>query len=708
MIRRSLRILTFAALVTTVIGQAPQQPTQAPDEIIRISTALVQTDVVVVDKNESVVSDLKLEDFELYENGKKQEIKFMEFVSVDEGRRAEGTRPDALIVPEEARRELGARDVRRVIAFLVDDLTIPHADLVTVRQTLSDFVENQMREGDLVAIIRTVGGKGLLQQFTSDRRILRRAIAQLTVATNPYAAFNNPDFEKLQRNPSMASDTETEEAARASGELTFEDIGSQNIESANDDTTRYTRGMLALSTAANVIESLRVIPGRKSMVLFSSGVPIFEASRSGAVYTSVTELLRHVSDQAVRSGVVINTVDPRGLKATPGVVGFAETPARSGLDAVTPGFGRGASDVAVFGEALRGGAEHLSLRSLSNITGGVSVVSSNDIKAGVEKALARSRAYYLLAYTPSESFDDKFHKLDIKVKRPGARVFKHSGYVAREDRRAAPRTKEEQIAAAVRSPLAARDVDVSATLSLRHMPAGKAELGIYALIDATKIKFKEDAGKYRTSYDVAGFIYDEVGKVRGGFSETINSTLTAEEYRSALATGLPYYANTQMSPGYYQLRLVVRETETGNLGTLSRYIEIPDLKKGRLSMSSIFLHAVNPPNASQPIPLLALRRLPRQQDLRYSAIIYNPKMEAGKSQLRSQLIISQGGKVLFREPEQPVTTPGADATQLVKIGQIGLSKVQPGRYMLTLIVTDPLAAKGNQTLSRSIDFVVTN
>jgi hypothetical protein len=76
--------------------------------------------------------------------------------------------------------------------------------------------------------------------------------------------------------------------------------------------------------------------------------------------------------------------------------------------------------------------------------------------------------------------------------------------------------------------------------------------------------------------------------------------------------------------------------------------------------------------------------------------------------VRSQLIISQGGKVLFREPEQEVEMKGTDASQLVKIGQLALGKVQPGRYVLTLVVTDPLADKGSQTLTRSVDFTVTN
>jgi VWFA-related protein len=704
--------LSLTLLVGAAIAQAPQTATRQQqqddqDDVVRISSQLVQTDVVVTDKNDRIIPDLKLEDFELYDNGRRQDLKFLEFVSVDAPTpRVEGVRPEALRAAGDPALNPAARDVRRIIAFVVDDLTIPHANLPTVREAISSFVETQMGAGDLVAIVRTVGGKGLLQQFTSDKQLLRRAIAQLNVTTNPYGAFDQQDSGRLNSVPTPAGGDEMSGAR----ETFLDDIGAQDISNPSDDTVRYTRGLLSLATADSIIESLRELPGRKSMVLFSSGIPVFETNASGAVYTSVSQLLNRVTDHAVRAGVVINTVDPRGLAATPGVKGFGATPARSSLGSVDPSFGRGGSDLAVFGNPLEGAIGHASLRTLSDTTGGVTVVNANDIRAGVERVVARSRGYYVLAYTPSLPFDNKFHKLEVKVRREGARVFKHAGYFAREDRREAPKTKEEQISAAVRSPLARRDIDVSATLGLRFAPGGRGDLGISVLIDPSKMEFKQEGGKYRTSYDVVGFVYDEVGKLRGGFSETINASLSPEEYQRARTSGLPYYASTQLPPGYYQLRLAVRENETGQIGSLSRYVEVPNLSRGRLAMSSIFLHAVDPAAGAgaQPSPLLATRRLTRRQEVRYSTIIYNAKTEGGKPRVRSQLIISQGGKVLFREPEQEVEMRGTDASQLVKVGQIGLSKVPPGRYVLTLVVTDPLAEKSNQTLTRSIDFIVTD
>ncbi len=161
-----------------------------------------------------------------------------------------------------------------------------------------------------------------------------------------------------------------------------------------------------------------------------------------------------------------------------------------------------------------------------------------------------------------------------------------------------------------------------------------------------------------------------------------------------------------MTPGTYQLRAVVREAETGKVGSVSQYIEVPDLSKKRLTASSLFLYAVNPQPGSKPEPLNALRQLPRAQDLRYAAIIYNPKTSDGKSQLRSQTIISRGGKIIYQEPESPVTI-AVQNNEVMKLGQLGLGKAQPGHYILTLVITDPLADKQARTIVRSIDFMLT-
>jgi len=469
--------------------------------------------------------------------------------------------------------------------------------------------------------------------------------------------------------------------------------------------------MLALSVSNYVIDSLRQIPGRKSLVLISGGLPLFDISRNGSFISDVSQLFRIVTDNATRSGVVVNTLDVRGLQTGGVVAAFRDTPARSALGGGTfaggdvSTVGRG-YDAALLGDKSL--SEQLTLRDLAGRSGGISVVNSNNFGSGLDRILSRSRAYYRLAYRPSEPFDNKFHKVEIKVRRNGVHTYTAEGYFAREDKAATARSKEEEIIRAATSPLAKTDLDVATELQYRFSPTNEAQLDINAFIDARKLQFtRSDDGKHHASFEVAGFIFDQVGKNRGGVSQTVNADLSDQEYQRALTSGISYTASTQVPSGYYQVRLVVREVGTGKIGSVSRYFEVPDLLNKQLMMSSVMLYQVNSSGADKnPQQLPATRIISRQQELRYAVVVYNAKLEGAKPQAKSQLMISQNGNLLFKEPEQPVQTPGGAAGQFIKVGQLALAKVNPGRYVLTLVITDPLADKKRQIVSRSVDFTV--
>jgi hypothetical protein len=200
---------------------------------------------------------------------------------------------------------------------------------------------------------------------------------------------------------------------------------------------------------------------------------------------------------------------------------------------------------------------------------------------------------------------------------------------------------------------------------------------------------------------------NSMGKTEGGFSQTVTAKLSEGDYKRALTTGLSYTAHADLLPGTYQLRGVVRDSETGKLGSVSQYLEVPDLTKKRLTASSIFLFGVNPQPGSKPEPMTALRQLPRAQDLRYAVLVYNAKLAEGKSQLRAQTIISRDGKIVYQEPEAPITS-AVENNQVAKIGQLGLQKAHPGHYILTIVITDPQADKQSRKIIRNVDFMLTD
>src|SRR2546423_1136427 len=155
------------------------QPNIEEQDVVRITTNLVQVDVVVT-KDGKLVTDLRPEDFEILEDGKPQAITNFSYVSnvgpagavkiVSTAGSKDRTAPPV------APAKINIGDPRRTVALLVDDLGMSFDDIAQVRSQLRKYVDEQLQPNDLVAIIRTGGEIGSLQQFTNDKRLLRDAI----------------------------------------------------------------------------------------------------------------------------------------------------------------------------------------------------------------------------------------------------------------------------------------------------------------------------------------------------------------------------------------------------------------------------------------------------------------------------------------------------------------------------------------------------
>ncbi|HEU4390450.1 MAG TPA: VWA domain-containing protein, partial [Blastocatellia bacterium] len=309
MATRCLVAVLFIALsVVASFGQQPaqqageQKSDKQHDDVVRISVTLVQVDAVVTDGAGRLVTDLKRDDFAVYEDGRKQPISHFSYVST-----AQPTQPASPRAP--AKRALRPipggsierDDVRRTIAFVVDDLSLSFESTHFVREALKKFVDEQMRQGDLVAIIRTGSGIGALQQFTSDKRILYAAIDRVRFnlwGKHQIGAFapieSVGDGAALAGMPGMR---QPPDSGRGDAVAQLR----QNVYSAG------TLGALNF-----VVRGLRELPGRKSVVLVSDGLRIF--SPGGGDW--ILESLRRLTDLANRASVVIYTMDARGLQPT--------------------------------------------------------------------------------------------------------------------------------------------------------------------------------------------------------------------------------------------------------------------------------------------------------------------------------------------------------------------------------------------------------
>ncbi len=179
----------LAALGSAARAQEqPKRQQQSDEDVVRVSASLVQVDAVVTDKDGRVVTDLRPEEFRLIEDGKSRSITEFSFVSTanvsNVSAESKTTSPESKPSANESPAApppapLAPGRARSTIARLVDDVGLSFQSTAYVRQALVKFVDEQMQPGDLVAVIRTSGGAGSLQQFTSDKRQLRAAVERI-------------------------------------------------------------------------------------------------------------------------------------------------------------------------------------------------------------------------------------------------------------------------------------------------------------------------------------------------------------------------------------------------------------------------------------------------------------------------------------------------------------------------------------------------
>src|SRR5215813_6324429 len=286
-------------------GPAPQSQPASPQgqDVVRITTQLVQVDAVVTDKKGKHVEDLTEGDFELLVDGKKQQLTHFSHISLPAARREPAAKKhDGLLVAPESMptRQIAPEEVRRTIAFVVDDMGLSPPSMALARETLKKFVGEQMQDGDLVAIIRTGSGLGMLEQFTSDKRILYTAIEKLV--WNPLSRDMMPSFADTSGADEMDEAQAEQQAEQQAVTDSFQDFVD----------TSFTTGTLGATSF--VVRSLRNFPGRKSVILLSDGFRINSKTNNDNTTQQLLQSLENLVELANRSSVVIYSIDAKGLQ----------------------------------------------------------------------------------------------------------------------------------------------------------------------------------------------------------------------------------------------------------------------------------------------------------------------------------------------------------------------------------------------------------
>jgi VWFA-related protein len=687
-------------LATVIISSTPlatfsQDRKKKPDQdSIKLNAELVQIDALVTDKAGKPVSGLKREDFELLDNNKPQLITHFSYEESNPLRAKNGPAAQPPIP-----KAISARELKRVVAFVVDTLHLNFENLRRTRIMLDDFVDNQMQPGDLVLILPTGGGSGLLQQFTSDRSLVHRAIDRFrlvgdatgTVSYRSLAGGAPVSFTGGQAQPVGSR-------GRVNEPLSMQiSAGANRLDPREEIDVRAT-----FETLDNLINSMRQLPGRKLAVFVSEGFWItpVEGRRE----------LRETIALAARSNVVFYSIDPKGLVAP-----------FSAADPMTLSEASGsiAEQIALMLQQNRLDAQSFRepLIALASETGGSLFENNNDINKGLANLLDANSAYYLLGFQPEASrWDGKLHKIKVAVRnRPDLKVVSRNSYLAKSDAAKPVSTdpKVAEVIEAVSSPFVRRDIDLRLTALYIDDAQREPIVTLLLHIDASKLHFTESEGSYHSSLEQIGFVLDTSGLMVDKFSNTLELNLQPRTYQAALKQGLVATRTMNVKPGAYQVRLFVRESGSGQIGTANDFLEIPNLKAAdRLSASSLFIAGqtgaqVKTAETAGATP--SQRRFAPNGEFSYSLVIYNPKTDAKtmQPQLEMRTRILSGSKVVFAGAQHPVVAGEGSALpfRIVTGGVIKPLALASGDYIVEVIVWDKLRKK-DSIIRRESDFSV--
>ena len=695
-----LGFILFSAVGGFAQEAGPTPP--AADDVVKISTNLIQLDVTVTGKSGKVVGDLKPGDFEIYENGEKQDISNFLFVSAA-GNRAEAVknRKVAPGIPPPPR-AIRAEQIKRTVALVVDDLTLSFESAVRVRQALKKYVDDQMNDGDLVAIIRTGGGVGALQQFTSNKQQLYAAIERVRWSAR---RGRTGAFEPLNEQPdSVRQEDEEDRKLR------------EAFENAADDFQDSVFSTGTLGSLKFIVNGMKQLPGRKSVILFSDGIRIFPRSESDSFggTSRVLDFLRRIIDEANRASVVVYTVDPRGLQYT-GLT--AADNVRANPNAISRAMSNRAREMFDTQDGLV---------MLAKETGGFSILNRNDLEGGV-RDIVEDQSYYLIAYQPdTDTFDPKtrrFNKLEIKVKRDGVKVRYRSGFfnIADESivKKSGPTGQIQQLNTALTSPFAVNDISLRLN-SIFGNNAGGSFVTALLHINTKDVKFVDAPdGSKKAILDVLAMTFGDNGVPVDQVARSFTFTVKPDVYESVLKSGfLLNFTYPVQKAGAYQFRVAVRDAQSQTVGSANQFIEIPDLGKNRLTVSGILLEnltkeqwnyfsdaassAPPPPKAVEPTDPLSdtsIRRFKRGTVLRYGYEVYN-----AKAALSAKIRIFKDDKLTMDGQEVPVDLSGQTDPQRIKAGgALNLPPgMMPGDYVMQIIVSDKA---GNGKPKTSTQFV---
>ena len=411
-----------------------------------------------------------------------------------------------------------------------------------------------------------------LQGFTDDPELLKAAIRGFLPEKN-----SQLDMEALAKHLSAAQGGGvTGGPASARLKIVLEHLRQFYGEEA--DYAEAARVRKTLAGFRMLAQALGGNPGRKNLIWLSAGFPLtstystYHARPDGQILSGG---LLHVAGSYLpdfqrtvallsTAQIAVYSVDARGL-ARP-VVSDASLPDPNQLGKAKIG--------AEFGDAVGSQSAALvasqdTMEQLARETGGRVFKNRNDIDHAVSLSMEDGASYYVLAYYPQDkNWNGKFRRIQVKLHQPDVNLRYRQGYYAVPAKVAEATEHGAEIASEL------DPVSPEATLVIFDAkvsppsPGGKPSVGVYFLVDLSTLSAPEDKDGKR-AYDVEfhAAAYAPDGKVAAHQDVQLKAALEPQQYATLRQQGLPFHTQLDLPPGRYQLRLAVRDVQTGYLGT---------------------------------------------------------------------------------------------------------------------------------------------
>ncbi|MGO9777278.1 MAG: VWA domain-containing protein [Terracidiphilus sp.] len=643
--------------------------------VLKMNSELVLTNVVARNaKTGELVRGLKQSDFTIYENGKQQQIATFDFESVEMAAplneatisglaaNAAGNGSKAAIVarPEDLRNH-------RLIVMFFDLTSMQPEDLDRSVQAAQEFLRSKMQPADLVALISLGDTLKVDQDFTADKNAL----------INEVAVYNGTEGQGFAQGATANTNQVEDTTGYTPDESEYNDL--------NTD-----RELFALRAVAR---SLEKITEKKSLLYFSGGI-----SRDGIENQAS---LRAAINAAVRANLAIYSVDTRGLQAI-SPLGDASTGSLRGTGAYSGG--------TLLNNMNANFATQEVMGTLSSDTGGKAFFDSNDFAPAFAQVQRDTSAYYAIGFhSTNPARDGRYRKLTIKINRPGVKLEYRPGYYAPADfKHAGKEDRERELEEQLASDLPATDMAVYLDALYFRLDENRFFVPVSLIVPGSQISFVKGGDKDKATLDIIGTVIDEARRPIGHARETVK--LNLDPSLQARQKNIQYTTSFNLLPGKYHLKFVIRENQTGRMGSFDAEITLPEMKKAPLKMSSVLLASMRQPSKRQsPLIRNGLEYVPnishvfrQDQHLYLLYEIYSPAREKAAADapkgtkaginLLSSLELIQGSTKVYETPlvqARAINVEGRDAVAVEL--DVPLAGLKPGAYICQLNVIDDAA-----------------